>query len=115
MNEQIKNENERRGGRRESRKARGHRIERNQIKVGEAVNKIRMINSARITKIDEAYKALKLIQWEEFVEAYDELWRGSCYVPLVYSQALDRINAAIERERALLNAYFESLQDDTKV
>ncbi len=106
-------EQDRRSVRRASRATRASEIERNQRKVGDAVNKIRTIKRARLTVIDEAYKSVKLVQWDEFVEAFDELWRGSAYIPAIYSHALDRIEVAIEKERALLMSYFESLRSES--
>lgn len=84
-----------------------------QIVVGDAANKLRTLRMADIHKIDKRYEELKSVQWAELLDAWDEFYRGSGYLPKTISHAIEAVHLAFIQNRMKLNGYFdpEAIED----
>lgn len=56
-----------------------------------------------------AYKEIKCSEIHAFLFHFDLLWEGSGYLPRHVSEAMDRIQKAVETSRAVLEGYVEEL------
>jgi hypothetical protein len=99
--------------RRKNRKKKIRDLCRDQVIVGDAANKLRTMRLADIHKIDKKYNTLKAIQWAELLDAFDELYQGSAYLPKSVSDAIEAIHLAFIQNRTNVEIYFnpEAVED----